>query len=705
MTRARVALAVCLAFTTPWALAAWAAPANGRGANVWVLDVEKLSGSERVAAAAMQGLANRSEPRVYLQPGQSNVFMNFDAKAMPTDLLGRYRSAADAWMDYYGRSYGFSFRNVPDLDGLLERVRPYVRGAILYSEPYPGDLEIAATLAGLKDAVPLTADLRERYPGLGALPVLFDTRAQHTVAATETFRHSARLAEDFAAATNPWQGDHVAMSADGGSGRIALDANADPPWWPIRLRLRPGFFPLGGKVRITVRRAEAQWGLKLQRPSAGDVCFQADTDKTGTFEYDLGQVGGWQGEQEVDVCLWAIGAGRSVWVDSLEFELTGSKQSPKVALYDWAIADLLPQCSKDGAYSHTEGLDTFALDIAVARRMFVYGLSHAAPNVVLGDMKARLEKQSGGLDPPGHKHLDAILAHLNPVSPIWGWGGPSEEVFLFRVSQGRAFVMCAQVPNLSFHAGVRPLSPRLSQRHLADDDVQVEPRAYIAFMTNEGDTAKCAASLINGGCWLQPERGSIPINWGVSAYLCEQFPGMMEYLYSTATPNDCFFSFGGYGYAAPAFLPADIRMEFAERARRGNQAADTRVTDIWYYYPLQPDDVRHRWLAAMDLIGLTQWHSDQRVTYPEGCPPIIHSNHYYNHGTPEAFVQRLQGELEGVTGPWFTVVYGGDPHWFAQVARLLPAVRFKVVRLDGMFIAARKARAQVEGKVVKAVQP
>ena len=702
MAKASLLLAACLSLTTLLPRAAFSAPAGG---DVWVLDIEKLSGAERIAAAAIQGLANRSGPHVYLQPGQSNVFMSFDAKAMPADLLGRYRSVADFWLDYYGKSHGFHFQTVSSLGDLLARAHPYVKGAIVYSEPYPGDLEVATTLAGLKDSVPVTAGLRDQYPGLRALPVLFDTGVQHTAAATETFHYSAHLAEDFAAPNNPWQGDHLAMAADDGAGKITLDAKSEPPWWPIHMRLRPGFFPLAGKVRITVRRAEAQWGLKLQRPGAGDVCFQADTAKTGTFEYDLGQAGGWQGEEEVDLTLWVIGAGRSVWVDSLEVELTGSKQSPKVALYDWAVAKLLPQCSKDGAYSYTEGLDAFSLDIAVARRMFVYSLSHAAPDVVFGDIKARLEKQKGGLDPPGRKHLDAVLAHLNPVSPIWGWGGPSEETFLFRVSQGRAFVMCAQVPNLSFHAQVQPLHPGLQQRHLAASDVKVEPKAYVAFMTNEGDTAKCAASLINGGGWLQPERGSLPISWGVSAYLCEQFPGMMEYVYSTATPNDCFFSFGGYGYAAPAFLPADMRMAFAERARCGNAAADTRVTDIWYYYPLQPDAVRHRWLAAMDLIGLTQWHSDQRVTYPDGCPPIIHSNHYYNHGTPEAFAQRLQRELEGVAGPWFTVVYGGDPHWFAAVAHLLPAERFKVVRLDEMFLAARKARAQVEGKVVKAVQP
>jgi len=36
---------------------------------------------------------------------------------------------------------------------------------------------------------------------------------------------------------------------------------------------------------------------------------------------------------------------------------------------------------------------------------------------------------------------------------------------------------------------------------------------------------KCAGSMNDVGSWLQPERGTLPVNWGISPYLCEQFPG------------------------------------------------------------------------------------------------------------------------------------------------------------------------------------
>ena len=34
-------------------------------------------------------------------------------------------------------------------------------------------------------------------------------------------------------------------------------------------------------------------------------------------------------------------------------------------------------------------------------------------------------------------------------------------------------------------------------------------------MVNEGDAIKSANSLMCFGSWIQPERGKIPINWGI----------------------------------------------------------------------------------------------------------------------------------------------------------------------------------------------
>ena len=498
----------------------------------WELNVEKASQAELVAATAIQGLANRDGAQVFLQTGDRDFMITFkNAQYGPgAEVAKKFRSVDDAWKDYYTTRRGMKFETVATLDELAAKVGARLKGVVLYRD----ELAAAVTLAGLRDAAPVTDAVRAASPTLKALPVLEDLR------------------------------------------------------------------------------------------------------------------GRFKDRQEA---------------------------------HRWAIKELLPSCSQDGAFSVTHGIDAVSLDVAVAKKMFVYQLNHADDAAMIGE----------------------ILDHLHPISPVWGWGGPTEEKFLFKVSEHGAFVMCSQVPNISFHAEIRPEKRGFHQRHIQPADVTVEPKHYVAFMVNEGDTMKCAGSLMMCGNWLQPERGTLPINWGISPYLCEQFPGLMEFYYSTMTKNDYFFDGpAGYGYIAPKFFPKAHLFEFAAKTRAANKVADTRFAECWYFYALQPDELRHRWLAAMELEGLTQWRGPQRVSFPaENCPPIIDSQHYYDKGTAAEIADELKREAEGAPRPWFTVVYGGSPRKFAEIARQLPAERFKIVRLDELFIAATKSRATIEKKIVK----
>jgi len=498
----------------------------------WELNVEKASQAELVAATAIQGLANRDGAQVFLQTVDRDFMITFEnAEYGPGGEAGKkFRLVDDAWKDYYTTRHNIHFETVASLDALAAKAGKRLKGVVRYRDELPA----AVTLAGLRDAVPVTDAVRAAAPTLTALPVLEDLR------------------------------------------------------------------------------------------------------------------GRFKDRQEA---------------------------------HRWAIQELLPACSQDGAFSVTHSIDVVSLDWAVARKMFVYQLNHAADATLIGE----------------------ILGHLRPISPVWGWGGPTEEKFLFKVSEHGAFVMCAQVPNISFHAEIRPAKRLFRQRHIKAAEVTVEPKHYVAFMVNEGDTMKCAGSLMMCGSWCQPERGTLPVNWGVSPYLCEQFPGLMEFYYSTMTTNDYFFDGpAGYGYIAPRYFPTNQLFTFAAKTRAGNQVADTRIAECWYYYPLQPDELRHRWLAALDLDGLTQWRGPQRVFFPpDKCPPIIDSQHYYNKGTATEIADELKREAAGAPRPWFTVVYGGSPRKFAEIARQLPAERFKIVRLDELFIAATKSRAIVEKKIVK----
>lgn len=525
--------------------------------SVLELNMEKSPQSDLIAATALQGLANRSGPRVYLQTGARSWIMNLKhplVKHSP-EVLARYRGVDDAWKEYYSKKYGFQFLPLGSLNELAEKVKDHVKGVIIYNEKNGGELVVAVTLAGIRDAVPVNADLLKRTPALQNLPVLEDVRNR---------------------------------------------------------------FPT------------------------------------------------------------------------------------RIAAQQYAIDHYLSKCSRKGAFSYRPGSDAVSLDIAVAERMFVYNLSHLLPDSPIPkEERAKLEAKEGGLTPPDGPMVQKILSHLDPISPVWGWGEPLEEIFLKTVSQTGAFVMCAQVPNISFHAKVPPPTKPLRQNHLDPDKVVVEPKHYIAFMVNEGDTMKCAASMMLHGSWLEAERGSLPINWGISPYLCEKYPGMMAYFYETMTPNDYFFDGpAGYAYIKPKDFPKDLLFPFAEKTKQGNLVADTRYAECWYFYNLEPKELRHRWITAMGLKGMTQWRGPQQVRFSKDAPPIIDSPYYYSKSSAEELAAQLKEEASRAPKPWFTVIYAGTPHSFSKLAKLLPEEQFKIVRLDELFIAAEKSRKIIERQIL-----
>ena len=212
-------------------------PAKSEKPTVFELNVEKFRHDQLVAAAALQGLANRDAPQVFLQTVDADWMITFKHNGIvhSPEILKKYRSVDDAWKDYYSTKHGLHFETLPTLEALATKAGSAVHGVILYDPRNPGEVPVAITLAGLRDAVPVTEAVRKECPALAALPVLEDIR-----------------------------------------GRFA----------------------------------------------------------------------------------------------------------DRVAAQRWAIRELLPQCSQDGAFSYTGGIDAMSLDIAVARKMFVYQLAHLSPNVV-----------------------------------------------------------------------------------------------------------------------------------------------------------------------------------------------------------------------------------------------------------------------------------------------------------------------------------
>lgn len=361
----------------------------------------------------------------------------------------------------------------------------------------------------------------------------------------------------------------------------------------------------------------------------------------------------------------------------------------------WAITNLLPRCAHNGAVSRdrTYGLDAhdtiMDVDQAVQKRWFVYDLDHTARRNGI--------KSSDSLDLP---ILDQILTSLRPFSPVFGWGRPSEEEFVRTVGNHQDVVVCSGVINNSFFVALPHSQTNWKQKSppVVPESVTPEDKIYVAFMVNEGDSVKAAISLNNSGYWLQPERGRIPINWGIDPLLSTTHPALMDFYYRTMTTNDYFFAAtSGWGYLHPDFVAKDFLRQYADKVGQGAQMNDLHYLDLWWAVNINPQE----FLQAAKMSGLTRWSDQQLVKYNDGGVPVIFSNHYYtlDKEKPEDFSKQMMSDFENVRPPWFVIIYGGSPHAFYEVAHGLPPQRFKVVKLDEFFSAAVKSRGKVEGRI------
>ena len=316
--------------------------------------------------------------------------------------------------------------------------------------------------------------------------------------------------------------------------------------------------------------------------------------------------------------------------------------------------------------------------------------------------------------------IQTILKSLKPLSPVWGWGFPTEDLLRDAASRAGAFVMCSEVPNLSFHAqvtpGSSPFKPAVSVPEPAKKPL--EDKFYVAFMVNEGDTLKCAASMECFGMWLEPQRGQFTISWGVSPWILDHFPALMEHYYKTMSPKDAFFSAcSGYGYFTPGYSPNIDLAAQKERAVASN--ACLRLGCSWAANTLGGEEKIIDWLDARGLDGFVREDGKElKLTFTRQNRPIISTDwklfypevRFGVRNNPDERIHRelefLKGLVDKMTPPVLIPFYAGNPSHFAKLVAGLPADKFSFITVDEMVELAKKmGRLQILGDTLLVIAP
>jgi hypothetical protein len=152
--------------------------------TIALLDVSSLVYNDRVCAAVVQGLLNRSSPKIFLDYGYyddpmtrrtNEVFMDDDF------WYGKYRAMLGNQdqnnLDYYKQAHGFTVKPVKDLDALIRQNLSVFKGYIVWDDTQPDTINLAVMLAGLDELIAVSP-AREEWAKTLNLPKAHDLRGK-----------------------------------------------------------------------------------------------------------------------------------------------------------------------------------------------------------------------------------------------------------------------------------------------------------------------------------------------------------------------------------------------------------------------------------------------------------------------------------------------------------------------------------------------
>lgn len=130
---------------------------------------------EALAVACLQGLLNREAPMVYLTSPRNK------RPAYWLDVL----SDADRWLA------GRPRETLADLEALVQLAGDRLKGAVIWDPAVPATVNVATTIAGVRDGIALSPEFADRYLEAWGLPVIDDLRGRFTGAETGSAKNDA----------------------------------------------------------------------------------------------------------------------------------------------------------------------------------------------------------------------------------------------------------------------------------------------------------------------------------------------------------------------------------------------------------------------------------------------------------------------------------------------------------------------------------
>jgi len=263
--------------------------------------------------------------------------------------------------------------------------------------------------------------------------------------------------------------------------------------------------------------------------------------------------------------------------------------------------------------------------------------------------------------------MERVLARMPVNIPCLGYPYAGENVGIQEgpgvslLSQfGKYLIPTDMNSNLTVHSGIRV--PKFQQKHPKAPALD-RSKVYLSFIVSDGDNLQVWSNNSFPNMWKSPARGEIPIGWSLSPSAAQLIPGVMDYFYRKATPNDAFVSaVSGVGYMYPdqyarRFQPADrarVLNGFLDQTAAGMKAMD--LSAMWLM-GITDDALLARYASRIPNVAALFPDYGKRVnTYREATYPTVNNvpvfhaaNHWGTGGPPKERIAEVIQNIRNMT--------------------------------------------------------
>lgn len=501
------------------------------------VDLENEPGDIGLMMSTLEGIVNRTQPRIYLIESIHDE--------------GPYTWLNDSHIPYQLHQNPWE---------IVSKYYHEAKGIIIYDPNMTDSIDVATTLAGLKDGIVVSPTLAQTLMAAPYhMPVLDDLRGKFSSAldaytwefqnlwplTTHRMLIGLKPTTSITVPPNNWKDFQTVLQENNpvtdGSNRKTynIDLSNFLGGNAVYLRFQDAF-PNDG------------WG-----PSVHQVTVTADGNVIAQFTGCSQQEEQYIFDHGNSQC--ALGQDQHRFADGKNYFVyrfvppAGTKQ---LTVSVDMLNEFLVSASKVAPAASSDQQVPFGYlrDYAVANHAFVFWLTaYTDPNQVA--------------------LFNKILASVKPGTPYLGWFDDEPNGVTMASQHGVSVLAADWISNLTVWSGVP--APSLKIKPMPAPKLQ--NKIYVTFVVSDGDNLQYDEHYMRV-LWNDPARGKVPLNWSIQPLLIDAAPFFLHYYQQTATPNDLLIAApSGAGYFYPSQWPQDNLPTYLQQSNKYLHAMGTNI--------------------------------------------------------------------------------------------------------------------------------